>query len=103
MDVYYSIYFSAMNINFQIRELNLRSYDVYPKNATEAIFEYIRNIDFKDEVSRLNCVYYCKTKEETVLYAMDDWINCGDATKEEVKLLELEMNNNRIKYYNQGF
>ncbi len=100
-EVFYATYYSALYLERQIRDMGLRSYKTCPKDATEAIFEYTRQILFPDAVSRISCVFYCETLEEAVQCAMEDWINCGDKTKEEVKILMVDVDDSRIARYDQ--
>ncbi len=74
----------------------------YEKNEVEAIFEYIRETEFPhNSVSRLNCVYYFRSVESAMKALYEDWIVCGDATKEEVKLLEVEVLDGLVMDYDQ--
>lgn len=102
-DTFLSTYFSALYLERQIKELNLRHFENCQKDATEAIFEFVRRISYADEISRLKCVYYCEELDMAIQCAMEDWINCGDKTKEEVKLLSVEVDEKRIRKYDQTF
>lgn len=102
-EIFYAAYFSALYLERQIKDLNLRRYENCQKDATEAIFEYVRRHEFEDEVSRLKCVYYCEELDEAVKCAMEDWIDCGDKTKEEVKMLQVEVDEERVRRYDQTF
>lgn len=76
----------------------------YVKDAVEAVFEYIRKTEFaENSISRINCVYLCRNFDSTVHALYDDWINCGDCTKEDVKLLEVQVDDNCCQEYDQVF
>ncbi len=102
-DTFLSTYFSALYLERQIKDLHLRYYGNCQKDATEAIFEFVRSAGYADEISRLNCVYYCEELDTAVKYAMKDWIDCGDKTKEEVKILSVEVDEKRMRKYDQTF
>ena len=103
MDVFRSTYYAAMYLERQFKEQNIRRYEMCQKDAAEAIFEFARRTYYPNEVSRLNCVYYCRSREEAIACAMEDWIDCGDKTKEEVKILALEVDDSRIGEYDQEY
>lgn len=74
----------------------------YVKDATEAIFEYVRQTAFANHsVSRINCVYYCASLPDAIQAAHEDWIDCGDATKEEVKILEVQVADESVFEYDR--
>ncbi len=74
----------------------------FEKDEVEAIFEYIRETEFPhNSVSRLNCVYYFRSLESAIKALYEDWIACGDATKEEIKLLEVEVLDSLVIDYDQ--
>ena len=76
----------------------------YVKDATEAVFEYVRETEFaKNSASRINCVYYFADLSAAVKAAYADWIDCGDATKEEVKMLEVQVADGSVFEYDQVF
>lgn len=103
MTVFKATYYACMYFSREFRDLNLRKYENFRKDAVEAIFEYVRETEFANySCSRLNCVYYCESKEEAIQYAINDCINCGDFTKEQVKLLEVEVQADRIFRYDQN-
>ena len=104
MEVFKASYFSCMYLSRELRDLKLRKRENYKKDAVEALFEYVRQTEFeKDSCSRLNCVYYCETQEEAICYVLDDCIDCGDFKKEQVKILEVEVKENRVFRYDQVF
>ncbi len=102
-DTFLSTYFSALYLERQVKELHLRNYENCQKDATEAIFEFVRRTSFPTEISRLKCVYYCEKLDVAIQCAMQDWIDCGDKTKEEVKILSVEVDEKRIKKYDQTY
>lgn len=76
----------------------------YVKDAAEALFEFIREREFPDSsVSRLGCVYYFPDLSSAVKAAYEDWIDCGDLTKDEVKILEVQVSDGGIYEYDQEF
>ncbi len=84
--------------------LGLRKHENYAKDAAEGIFEWVRRLRFPNRsVSRIGCVYYCETREEAISYLKDDCIANGDYTYEQVKLLEVEVEDNRVFRYDQCF
>lgn len=102
MDVFKACYFSCMYLSREMQDLKLRKRENFRKDAVEAIFEFVRRKEFADDsCSRLCCVYYCDSKEEAISYAMEDCINCGDFTKEQVKLLEVEVDEKHVYRYDQ--
>ena len=103
MDVFKSTFYATMYMSRELVALKLRKYENYIKDTVEAIFEYVRETEFPNETSRLRCVYYCHTEEEAVQYAMDDCISSGLFTKEQVKLLEVEVEATRVREYDQRY
>ena len=102
-DTFLSTYFSSLYLERQIKELQLRHYENCQKDAAEAIFEFVRRTSYADEISRLKCVYYCEELDMAIKCAMEDWIDCGDKTKEEVKILSVEIDEKRMRKYDQTF
>ncbi len=102
-DTFLSTYFSSLYLERQIKELQLRHYENCQKDAAEAIFEFVRRTSYADEISRLKCVYYCEELDMAIKCAMEDWIDCGDKTKEEVKILSVEIDEKRMRKYDQAF
>lgn len=85
------------------KALGLRKYENYRKDAAEGIFEYVRETEFPEDTSRLRCVYYCESEQEALNYARDDCLASGLFTKEQVILLEVEVDGNRVRRYDQSF
>ena len=63
----------------------------------------MRETEFSEETSRLRCVYYCESEKEAIDYAMDDCISSGLFTKDQVILLEVEVEESRVRRYDQTF
>lgn len=102
-EIFYATFFATMYMSREVKALGLRKYENYRKDAVEGIFEYVRETEFPETTSRLRCVYYCESKEEAIKYAKDDCIDCGLFTKEQVVLLEVEVEEARIRRYDQSF
>ena len=101
--VFEAVFLSTMYMSRELKALGLRKYENYEKDAVEGIFEYVRETEFPEKTSRLRCVYYCETEKEALDYAMDDCIADGLFTKEQVALLEVEVEESRICRYDQTF
>lgn len=103
-ECFWSTYFSAMSYSRELCALGLRKRENYLKDAIEGIFEYVRKQEFCDNsVSRIGCVYYCEKKEEAISYLKDDCIDSGEFTVQQVKLLEVEVENESVYRYDQSF
>ena len=103
-DCFWSTYFSSMAYSRELCALGLRKRENYLKDAIEDIFEYIRQTEFCDDsVSRIGCVYYCETMEEAITYLNDDCINSGEFSLAQVKLLEVEVEDDSVYRYDQNF
>jgi hypothetical protein len=93
-----------MSYSRELSALGLRKHENYLKDSVEAIFEYIRKNEFGgNSASRIECVYYCESREEAVAYLKDDCIDTGDFTVQQVKLLEVEVADDSIYRYDQCF
>ena len=103
MDVFTAAYYAAMYMGRELVALKLRKYENYCKDAVEAIFEYVRETEFPDLPSRLNCVYYCGTKAEALALMKDDCLADGLFSQEQVKLLEVDVDEARMQTYDQNF
>lgn len=102
--VFDAVFYSAMYASRDLVDLGLRKNENYRKDAVEGIFEYVRRTEFGGvPVSRLHCVYYCASMEEARKYAWDDALKGGGFTKEQVKLLTVETEENRAYAYDQEF
>ena len=101
--VFQAAFFAAMYMSREVQALGLRKYENYQKDAAEGIFEYIRQTQFPDEPSRLRCVFYCESEKEAVDYALNDCISDGLFTKDQVVLLEVEVEERRVRRYDQTF
>jgi hypothetical protein len=102
-EVFKSVFFATMYMSREVKELGLRKYENYQKDAVEGIFEYVRETEFPKDTSRLRCVYYCESEKEALDYARDDCIASGLFNKEHVVLLEVEVEESRIRRYDQSF
>ena len=102
-ELFKAVFFATMYMSREVKALGLRKYENYQKDAAEGIFEYVRETEFSQEPSRLHCVYYCQSKEEAVEYAWNDCLADGLFTKEQVILLEVEVEESRIRCYDQSF
>lgn len=103
-DVFDATFYSTMYLSRELCSLKLRKLENYQKDAVEGIFEFVRRQHYlASSVSRLQCVYYCKTLSEAVQYAMDDCIASGDYQKEQVKILEVEVEDARVYTYDQTY
>ena len=101
--VFSAVFLATMYMSREVKALKLRKYENYQKDAVEGIFEYVRETEFPNDTSRLRCVYYCESEKEAVDYARDDCISSGLFTKEQVVLLEVEVEDSRIRRYDQSF
>ncbi len=101
--VFDAVFFATMYMSREVNALGLRKYENYQKDSVEGIFEYVRETEFPTEPSRLHCVYYCESEKEALDYAQNDCIASGLFTKEQVVLLELEVEESRIRRYDQTF
>ena len=102
-EVFKAVFFATMYMSREVKALGLRKYENYQKDAVEGIFEYVRETEFPNETSRLRCVYYCESEQEALDYAQDDCLSNGLFTKEQVVLLEVEVEESRIRRYDQSF
>ena len=101
--VFHAVFLATMYMSREVKALGLRKYENYQKDAVEGIFEYVRETEFPDDTSRLRCVYYCESEQEAVAYAREDCLANGLFTKEQVVLLEVEVEESRIRRYDQTF
>ena len=89
-DCFWSTFFSAMYYSRELCALGLRKRENYVKDSVEGVFEYVRRHEFGERaVSRVGCVYYCKTADEAVKYLRDDCLDSGDFTREQERVKEL--------------
>lgn len=102
-EVFKTVFFATMYMSREVKALGLRKYENYQKDAVEGIFEYVRETEFPNDTSRLRCVYYCESEQEALDYAQDDCLSNGLFTKEQVVLLEVEVEESRIRRYDQSF
>lgn len=103
-ECFWGTFFAAMSYSRELCALGLRKHENYIKDAVEGIFEYIRITEFPDtSASRVGCVYYCESKEAALQYLKDDCIDNGDFTVDQVKLLEVEVDEKTVYKYDQAF
>ena len=103
-DCFWSVFFSAMAVSRELRELGLRKRENYGKDATEGVFEFVRRREFAGRsASRVGCVYYCQTKEEAVAYLKADCLDSGEFRPDQVKLLEVAVEDSGVYRYDQAF
>ncbi len=74
----------------------------YAKDATEAVFEYIRKTEFPNEVSRVGCIYGTETLENAQQLAKQDWGGAPDEY-EKLQILELRLDPSRTVVFDQNF
>ena len=102
-EVFRAVFFAAMYMSREVKALGLRKYENYRKDAVEGIFEYVRETEFPDATSRLRCVYYCESEKEALDYMREDCFADGLFQKEQVTLLEVEVEESRVRRYDQTF
>lgn len=88
-----------MYMSREVKALGRRKYENCQKDAVEGIFEYVRETEFPNDTSRLRYVYYCESEQEALHYAQDDCLSSGLFTKEHVVLLEVEVEESRVRHY----
>lgn len=99
-----SVFLSTMYLSREVYDLKLRKCLNYQKDAVEGIFEYVRQTEFPNEsVSRLGCVYYCDTLEEAMAYMKDDCISNDLFTRDQIAILEVEVEDSRVRRYDQEY
>lgn len=102
-DVFNAVFLATMYMSREIKALGLRKFENYQKDAVEGIFEYVRETEFPNDTSRLRCVYYCESEQEALDYAQDDCFADGLFTKDQVVLLEVDVEDSSIRRYDQTF
>ena len=102
-EVFDAVFFATMYMSREVKALGLRKYENYQKDAVEGIFEYVRETEFSKDTSRLRCVYYCENEQEAFAYAQEDCFADGLFTKDQVILLEVEVEDNSIRRYDQSY
>lgn len=102
-EVFRASYYATMYTARELMALKLRKFENFRKDAVEAIFEYVRETQFPEKTSRLGCVYYCKSPEEAIELAKEDCLDEGLFTKDQVVLLEVMVDENRVFEYDQQF
>lgn len=102
-EVFKAVFFAAMYMSREIKSLGLRKYENYLKDAVEGIFEYVKETEFPESTSRLRCVYYCESVQEALSYVRDDCISDGLFSKEQVIILEVEVEDSSIRRYDQTY
>ncbi len=102
-EIFDAVFFATMYMSREVKALGLRKYENYQKDAVEGIFEYVRETEFPDDTSRLRCVYYCENEQDALDYLREDCLSDGLFTKEQVVLLEVEVEESRIRRYDQSF
>lgn len=102
-EVFNAVFFATMYMSREIKALGLRKYENYEKDAVEGIFEYVRETEFPGNTSRLRCVYYCESEQEALAYAKEDCFFDGLFTKDQVALLEVEVEDSSIRRYDQFY
>ena len=98
-----AVFCATMYMSREVRALGLRKYENYRKDAVEGFFEYVRETEFPQEPSRLRCVYYCESEREALDYMREDCFVDGLFTKDQVALLEVEVEESRVRRYDQSF
>ena len=88
--------FAAMVLNGKylfavLDKSGLREWADYAKWATEAAFEFVRQRDFPDSVSRLHCCYYYDSLENAKKLFSYDWGWASDEERAHVHLFEIEL------------
>ena len=102
-EVFSAVFFATMYMSREVKALGLRKYENYQKDAVEGIFEYVRETEFSEDTSRLRCVYYCESEVDALAYAQDDCLSDGLFTKDQVVLLEVEVEGRSIRRYDQSY
>ncbi len=94
---FYGMVLNAKYMFAVLKRFGLREWSDYAKWATEGLFEYVRQTEFPDCISRLNCNYfYTDLADSKKLYEMD-WGEETDEERSKVHLFEVEVDENRIE------
>ncbi len=103
-DCFFGAHFAAMACARELCALGLRKHENYIKDAVEGIFEFVRRRKFAGQsASRVGCVFYCASASEAIACLKADCIDNGDFTPEQVKLLEVSVEDGRVFYYDQSY
>ncbi len=98
--------FSAMLLLSMYKDRFMRSEKTgkfeYAKDATEAVFEYIRMTEFPTQVSRVGCIYGVENLEEAQRLAKEDW-GSDPEEYEKLKILEVKLDPQKTVVLDQGF
>lgn len=101
---FWSVFYANMAFSRELCALGLRRHENFIKDAAEGIFEFLRRRDCPAcSASRVGCVYYCESKEEAVSYLREDCLDSGDFSPEQIRLLEVEVEERRVFRYDQTF
>lgn len=99
--------FSAMLLLSMYKDRLLKSEKAgkfeYTKDATEAVFEYVRKAEFPDQVSRVGCIYGVETLEEAQRLAKEDWGSDSEEMYEKLQILEVDLDPLRTVVLDQSF
>ena len=103
-DCFFGAYFAAMACARELCALGLRRHENYVKDAVEGVFEFVRQRKFAGRsASRVGCVFYCESVSEAVACLRADCIDNGDFAPDQVKLLEVSVEDARVFRYDQGY
>ncbi len=90
-DCFYGMYLSAKYMWAVLGKFSLREWSDYVKWSCEGIFEYIRQTEYPDSVSRIRCNYYYDNLENVrTLYAYD-WGEASEEERSAIHLFEVDL------------
>ncbi len=90
-DCFYGMYLSSKYMREVLCKFSLREWSNYVKWSCEGIFEYIRQTEYPDSVSRMACNYFYDNMENIRKLYTEDW---GEASQEErmaIRLYEIAL------------
>lgn len=98
-DCFYGIVLNAKYTYAVLSKSGLREWADYAKWATEAVFEFIRKIEFPSAVSRLKCCFFYDNLENVKRLYEYDWGDEPEEIQNGIHLFEVELNGNSYQKY----
>lgn len=90
-DCFFSMLLNGKYLFAVLNRSNLRYWADYAKWATEALFEFVRENEYPQCVSRLRCNYYCADLNDCIKMYQEDWGEEDEKEKAKVHLFEIEV------------
>ena len=101
-DCFYGMVLNGKYFCAVLRKFRLWEWSDYAKWSVEGAFEFVRNTEFPDAISRLKCNYFYDNMENVRHLYEYDWGNESQEVQSRIHLFEVDLDDDVIQKYDMS-